>query len=468
MIRYVSTRGGGAPRSFTDVLLSGMAPDGGLYVPDSLPEIDHALLGHLQGLHYADVAMHVLQPFVGDAIDKATLQRLINETYTGSAFDHGCVAPLVQIGPNAWILELFHGPTLSFKDYAMQLLGRMFDHVLEQKGARITIVGATSGDTGSAAIEACKGCKNIDIFILHPNGRTSEVQRRQMTTVDAPNVHNIALEGTFDDCQAIVKNMFADIQLRNELNLSAVNSINWARIMAQTVYYFTAALALGAPGRPVSFTVPTGNFGNVYAAYTARRMGLPIHKLGIATNRNDILARFFETGVMKTEKVTPSLSPSMDIQVSSNFERYLYALMEQDHGSLIKIMESFKKSGTFRLSDEIMQKARAEFFARRCGDLETLDTMKACYERTGELIDPHTAVAMNGAMQIMEEDPAVPMVILACAHPSKFPNAVEQATGTKAPAVPRLAEVMKKAEYYTKLPNALKQVKNFVQDHASH
>ncbi|MCB9990018.1 MAG: threonine synthase [Rhodospirillales bacterium] len=462
MIKYISTRGGGNPRSFTDVLLAGLAPDGGLYVPDRWPQFDHGLLDHLHGLRYTEVAMQVLTPFIGDAISKEDLQRIIDETYCTEIFDHSSIAPLTQVGPNAWILELFRGPTLSFKDYAMQLLGRLFDHVLEQKGERITIVGATSGDTGSAAIEACKGCKHIDIFILHPQGRTSEVQRRQMTTVDAPNVHNIALEGTFDDCQAIVKALFGDQKLREDLNLSAVNSINWARIMAQTVYYFVASLALGAPGRPVSFTVPTGNFGNVFAGYAARRMGLPIHRLGIATNRNDILTRFFETGEMKIDKVMPSLSPSMDIQISSNFERYLYDLMDHDSAALTKTMEEFKTRRVFKIGDNLMNKARAEFTANRCSDLDTMAMMKSCYAQTGILIDPHTAVALHGATDMMEQDPAVPMIVLACAHPSKFPQAVQQAVGIKPPAVPRLMDVMQKAEHYTALPNDVEKIKDFV------
>ncbi len=462
MIKYLSTRGGGGTRSFTDVLLAGMAPDGGLYVPDRWPDLDRRLLDHMQGMSYADIALQIIPSFTGDDIDKDALHRIVTDTYEGGAFDHGAVAPLVQIGPNAWIMELFHGPTLSFKDYALQLLGRLFDHVLEQRGERITIVGATSGDTGSAAIEACRGCRNIDIFILHPQGRTSDVQRRQMTTVDAPNVHNIALEGTFDDCQALVKAMFADEALRRELNLSAVNSINWARIMAQTVYYFAAALALGGPDRAVSFTVPTGNFGNVYAAYAARRMGLPVHRLGIATNRNDILTRFFESGEMRTEKVLPSLSPSMDIQVSSNFERYLFDLMGRDPGPLTKAMDTFKTKKALRLDKDLMARARAEFAAQRCSDLDTMAVMKRCYEETGVVIDPHTAVALHGAADMMAAEPAVPMVVLACAHPAKFPEAVEQALGTPPPVEPRLAALMKKAEHFMVLPNDLDKVRAFI------
>lgn len=344
----------------------------------------------------------------------------------------------------------------------MQFLGKLFDYILVRENRRITIVGATSGDTGSAAIEACRTCRNIDIFILHPQGRTSEVQRRQMTTVDAPNVFNIALDGTFDDCQHIVKSLFADASLREELNLSAVNSINWVRIMAQIVYYFVAALALGAPQRPVSFTVPTGNFGNVYAGWAARRMGLPIHTLGIATNHNDILTRFFESGEMKIDSVVPSLSPSMDIQISSNFERYLFELTGQDHAALQKIMERFRNNKSFILDREQMIRARKDFIAQRCSDSGTIEIMKKYFEETGNLIDPHTAVALYGAQKIMATDPAVPMVTLACAHPAKFPQAVHQATGIAPPDVPRLAALMKKPEHYTSLPNDLPKVKNFI------
>lgn len=460
--QYISTRGGDEGRSFSEVLMTGMAPDGGLYIPDVWPSLDYGLISRLQGFSYPDLAMQIIKPFIGDDIPPDVLQRLLEETYSGDNFGHTAIAPLTQVGPNAWIMELFHGPTLSFKDYALQLLGRLFDYILEQKGERITIVGATSGDTGSAAIEACRNCKNIDIFILHPQGRTSEVQRRQMTTIDAPNVFNLAVKGTFDDCQNIVKAMFADERLRNELNLSAVNSINWARIMAQVIYYFSAALSLGAPDRPVSFTVPTGNFGNVFAGWTARRIGLPIHKLGIATNRNDILTRFFETGEMKMEKVMPSLSPSMDIQISSNFERYFCELLERDHKKIGAYMGEFKVSQNFKVDANIIKKAASEFTARRCSDLETMDMIKSCYQETGILIDPHTAVAMRGAMDIMNEDPSVPMIILACAHPSKFPQAIRQAIGHEPPEHPRLADIMDKAEHYTPISNDVDKVAAFV------
>ena len=462
MIRYVSTRGGGKPQSFTDILLAGMALDGGLYVPETWPEFDAAFIRNMAGLSYGEIALNVMAPFIGDSIAPDALRRIVAETYEGSVFDHRAVAPLVQIGPQAWIMELYRGPTLSFKDYALQLLGRLFDHVLSQKNRRMTIVGATSGDTGSAAIEACKACRNIDIFILHPKGRTSEIQRRQMTSVSAPNVHNIAIEGTFDDCQALVKACFADEKLRAELNLSAVNSINWARIMAQVVYYFTAAIALGAPDRAVSFTVPTGNFGNVYAAWVARRIGLPIHDLTIATNRNDIITRFFESGEMKIDQVQPSLSPSMDIQVSSNFERYLFELLGRDSAALKKLMEQFAAKKQFAVPLELRVQARRAFTARRGTDEDTLAMMRACYEATGLIIDPHTAVGLHAATASMAADPAVPMVALACAHPAKFPEAVETAMGLTPPAPARLAAVMKKAEHLMVLPNNLDRLKSVV------
>lgn len=467
MVSYISTRGPGAPQSFTDVLLSGMAPDGGLYIPDQWPRIESDLLEELAGRNYTDTAYHVIRPFIGDCLSDDEILALLLETYNRGNFDHAAIAPLVQIGPQAWILELFHGPTLSFKDYALQFLGRLFDYVLKKQNRCLTIVGATSGDTGSAAIEACRACENIDIFILHPKGRTSDVQRRQMTAVDAPNVHNIAVEGTFDDCQAIVKDLFANDALRSELNLSAVNSINWARIMAQIVYYVYAAVALGAPFRAVSFAVPTGNFGNVYAAWAAKKMGLPIERLIIGTNRNDILTRFFETGSMQVGAVTPSLSPSMDIQVSSNFERYLCDLLQRDHNQVRTLMNDFKTQKHFTVSDDVLRRAQNEFHAYRSTDQETLEVMAACYEQTGQMIDPHTAVALHAALQnsggaVM----AAPVAILACAHPSKFPDAIKQATGQEPPAPPRLAAVMDKPERYETLPADTAKIRKFIKDKA--
>ncbi len=460
MITYSSTRGGDRRRSFSDVLLDGMAADGGLYIPDHWPDLPRDTMARLAGSPYADIATAVMTPFLDDAISPSAFEKMVARTYN-EEFRHSAVAPLVQIGPNAFILELFHGPTLAFKDYALQLLGQLFDYALEQRGERVTIVGATSGDTGSAAIEACRHCKNIDIFILHPKGRTSEVQRRQMTTVEADNVFNIALEGSFDDCQSMVKAMFADPAFRRDMSLSAVNSINWARVMAQTVYYVTAALSLGSPERRVSFAVPTGNFGNVYAAYVARQMGLPVHSLIIGSNRNDILTRFFETGTMRASKVEPSLSPSMDIQISSNFERYLCDLMGRDYESVAKMMLSFKESGSFTLSDTLMERARRDFRAKRCSDEQTREMMAACYAETGYLIDPHTAVGLSAAWQI-KQDPAIPIMALACAHPAKFPDAVEAATGIRPPLPDHLADLFERKEHMTVLKNDLKTVQDYI------
>lgn len=458
MVRFISTRGDKTPKSFTDVLLSGMAPDGGLYVPTEWPKLD---LAGLRGLAYTDIAYHVIKPFVGDDIPDRDLQAMIVETYENN-FGHSAVAPLVQLGPNVWVMELFHGPTIAFKDYALQLLGRLFDYVLERQRRKITIVGATSGDTGSAAIEGCKACENINIFILHPEGRTSEVQRRQMTSVDSPNVFNIALEGNFDDCQNAVKTMFADKAFREEMNLSAVNSINWARIMAQIVYYAAAAVSLGASkDRKISFAVPTGNFGNVYAAYCAMQMGLPIEKLVIGSNRNDILTRFFETGEMKAEEVEPSLSPSMDIQVSSNFERFLFDLVGRNADDVRAKMDFFKQSGSFSVDEKQMKKAREIFDARRCTDPQTIIMMAECFKETGYMIDPHTAVGLFAAWTA-ERNPAVPLVALACAHPAKFPDAVEKATGIRPPLPAHIADLYDRKEIFTVLPNDQSQLQDFV------
>lgn len=460
MINYISTRGPGAPRSFSDVLLSGMAPDGGLYIPESWPSLSAGQLAALTGKPYSDMAAAIMYPFVADILDKKDFHKMAQKTYEGGAFHHQAVAPLQQVDSALWLMELFHGPTLSFKDYALQLLGRLFDHVLEERGERITIVGATSGDTGSAAIDACRNCKNVDIFILHPQGRTSEIQRKQMTTASSENVHNIALKGNFDDCQSLVKALFADQEMRKELGLSAVNSINWARIMAQTVYYVAAALALGGTdNHPVSFTVPTGNFGNIYAAWAARKMGAPIGDLVVASNRNDILTRFFESGSMDMQSVVPSLSPSMDIQISSNFERFLCDLMGRDHEALSDMMESFKNTGHFAVENALIDKARAEFASYRCNDEQTLAAMRDCYMKTGIQLDPHTAVAYHAARQHQKEKGTCPLVFLGCAHPAKFPEAVEKATG-RAPDVPaRLKAAMTGQEHYDVLDNDAQTVK---------
>ena len=470
MTRYISTRGHGTsktagPKNFEEVLLEGLAPDGGLYVPESWPTFDTKTLERMAGQSYVEVAAQVMLPYIGTCIDHTDFTKILNETYAGSVFDHAAVTPLNQLSPNVWLMELHRGPTLAFKDVALQLLGRLFDHVLEKRKERVTIVGATSGDTGSAAIEGCKTCNNVDIFILHPQGRVSDVQRKQMTTVQADNVHNIAVNGTFDDCQNLVKAMFNDAEFRAAMNLSAINSINWARIMAQVVYYFTTALALGAPQRKVAFSVPTGNFGNVFAAHVARNMGLPIEALMISTNRNDILTRFFETGEMKMSNVEPSFSPSMDIQISSNFERYLFDLLGRDSMKLTEYMNEFKKNGKFKLGDNLMAQARKDFRAHRCNDEETLAMIKACYDETAEVIDPHTAVGLSAALAY-KGDPSVPVVNLACAHAAKFPDAVEKATGRRPELPERLDDLMERPEVLTPLPNDLQQVQTFVREHS--
>jgi len=460
-VKYVSTRGAAPALDFEGVLLTGLARDGGLYVPERWPHWSADEWRAMRGWSYAETAAAVMRPFVGDAVPTAAFDAMVAETYAG--FDHAAVAPLKQLDEGLWLMELFHGPTLAFKDYALQLVGRLFDHVLARRGQRVTIVGATSGDTGSAAIEACRDRASIDIFILHPAGRTSEVQRRQMTTVASANVHNIALEGTFDDCQDAVKAMFNDAAFRDELKLSAVNSINWARIMAQIVYYVTAAVALGAPDRRIAFAVPTGNFGNVYAAYAAHRLGLPIAHLIVGSNRNDILARFFESGTMDVAPVEPTLSPSMDIQVSSNFERLLFELYDRDGAAVAQAMTDFRDTGRLAVGDNRWGAARELFDGHRTDDAGTLAEIRAVHAATGELVDPHTAVGLAAARE-RRRDATVPVVALACAHPAKFPDAVEEATGVRPALPPRLADLYEREERLTLLPNDLARVKAFVRE----
>jgi threonine synthase len=463
-LRYVSTRGAAPALDFAETVIAGLAPDGGLYVPERFPQWSAQEWRALRGLPYAKAAAAVIAPFVGDTIGRPALAHILEEAY--GTFAHQAVAPVRQLDHNLWLMELFHGPTLAFKDVALQFLGRLLDHLLTERGARATVIGATSGDTGSAAIEACRDRAAIEIFILHPHNRTSAVQRRQMTTVAAPNVFNIALEGTFDDCQDAVKAMFADEALRARLNFSAVNSINWARIIAQTVYYVTSALALGAPDRPVSFAVPTGNFGNVYAAYVARRMGLPIETLVIGSNRNDILTRFFTHGEMVTEAVVPTLSPSMDIQISSNFERYLFELFERDASRLAEAMRDFRKTGRLTVRGNELAAAREIFFAARCDDEHTARLIREIHADTGVTVDPHTAVGLSAAQDYALAQPqkqATPLVALACAHPAKFPAAVEQAVGEHPALPPRLADLFEREERLHVLPNDLAQVKHYVE-----
>ena len=460
-MRYVSTRGEAPPLGFEDVLLSGLAPDGGLYLPETWPRLDAGTLAGFAALPYHEVAARVVAPFTAPQIDEATLVEIAAAAYAG--FEHPAVAPLVQLDANDWLLELFHGPTLAFKDYALQIVGRLFDHVLAKRGERVTVVAATSGDTGSAAIEACRDRAGMEIFVLHPKGRVSEVQRRQMTTVDSANVHNIAVEGTFDDCQALVKAMFGDARFRAECRLTAVNSINWARIAAQAVYYVTAGVALGAPHRPVAFSVPTGNFGNVFAGYVARCMGLPVDRLIVATNRNDILARFLETGAMEVGDVVPTISPSMDIQVSSNFERLLYDFVRRDAAAVRRAMERFRQSGRMTVAAVTMAGMRDLFAAARHDDDETRRTIAEVFERSRVLLDPHTAVGY-GVGRAQRRDPETPLVALATAHPAKFPDAVEAATGTR-PALPaRLDSLMDLPERAETFANDPAPIKAYVRD----
>jgi threonine synthase len=468
-VQYISTRDGRTPAErlpFDDVLLAGLAHDGGLFVPAAWPTFDPTQLRALRGKSYAEIAAAVMRPFVGAALAEAEWQAIVARAYRD--FDHPAVAPLKELGTDLWLLELFHGPTLAFKDYALQLVGPLFDAVLAKRGERVTIVGATSGDTGSAAIEACRDRDAVDIFILYPYGRVSEVQRRQMTTVPSANVHAVAIEGTFDDCQDLVKAMFADTPFRRDFNLSAVNSINWARIMAQIVYYFAAGVALGAPDRPVSFAVPTGNFGNVYAGHVARAMGLPVSELVIGTNRNDILARFLNDGAMVMGQVEPSLSPSMDIQVSSNFERLYFELADRDGAGVARAFQEFRASGRLPASRAQWQAARGQFSAHRVDDALTKATIAATYRATGELLDPHSAVAVAAAAAALphRRDPSVPLVALACAHPAKFPDAVEQATGVRPHLPSRLADLLERPERIKVLPNELAAVEHFVRDAA--
>ncbi|MFT3989385.1 threonine synthase [Aestuariivirga sp.] len=457
-LHYQSTRGEAPELGFEDVLLTGLARDGGLYVPVRWPHVSAATLRSWRGKAYEDVAFEVLHPFVGGAIPDSAFKAMLAEAY--GRFGHPAVAPLKQLDDNQWLLELFHGPTLAFKDVAMQLLSRLMDWALEKRGTRATIVGATSGDTGGAAIEAFKSSRHTSIFILHPHGRVSEVQRRQMTTVLSPNVHNIAVEGTFDDCQAIVKALFNDLAFRDRVGLAGVNSINWARIMAQTVYYVTAALSLGAPDKSVSFTVPTGNFGDIFAGLVAKRMGVPIDRLVIATNVNDILARALKTGRYETRGVHASSSPSMDIQVSSNFERLLFEVYRRDAADVRRLMAGLSQSGAFHIAPDALTEIRNEFDAAATDEAATAATIRATLAETGELLDPHTAVGY--AVARAQPPSATPMVTLATAHPAKFPDAVEKASGIR-PALPsRLAGLLTAQERYTVLPNNHQAIRDFI------
>jgi len=464
-MHYISTRGKAPALGFEDVLLTGLASDGGLYVPAALPRYSADEIAAWRGLSYPELALRIIEPFVGGAVPAGDLKAIIDASYAG--FRHEAVAPLVQLGHNEWVLELFHGPTLAFKDFALQLLGRLFDYVLQRRRQRVVIMGATSGDTGSAAIEGCRHCELVDIFILHPHERVSEVQRRQMTTVPGSNIHNIALQGNFDDCQALVKRSFADQRfLPAGRQLVAVNSINWARIMAQIVYYFYAALALGAPQRPVSFSVPTGNFGDIYAGWLAKGMGLPIDQLIIATNRNDILHRFMAGNAYERRQLEHTLSPSMDIMISSNFERALFDLYGRDGAAIAGLMERFNR-GPVAVPAAVFEAAREVFDSHAVDDAATVETIRQVFEASEYLLDPHSAIGLQAARQC-RRDRAVPMITLATAHPAKFPEAVLRAGQAREPALPHyLADLYQREERYQVLPDDLAAVQAFIARHVS-
>jgi len=440
-------------------MLAGLARDGGLYVPDAWPRLETSTIAALAGRSYAEVAVEVIRPFTDDSVSDPDLARMAREAYGN--FRHPAVAPLSQLGANTFALELFHGPTLAFKDLAMQLLARLMDHVLAARGERRTIVVATSGDTGGAAVEAFRGRDQVDLVVLFPHGRISDVQRRMMTTSDAANVSAIAIDGTFDDCQAIVKGMFNHHAFRDRVRLSGVNSINWARIVAQAVYYFTAAVSLGAPARKIAFTVPTGNFGDIYAGYVAERMGLPIDRLVIATNVNDILARTLATGAYELRDVVPTTSPSMDIQVSSNFERLLFDAYGREAGAIRAVMASLAQSRRFTLSARALSYIRGLFAADRADEDEVAATIRTVKRETGNFVDPHSAVGIAVAEKI-PRDPAVPMVVLSTAHAAKFPDAVEAACGQRPPLPEWLSDFGNRPERVTALPADQSAVERFV------
>ncbi|PIE20764.1 MAG: threonine synthase [Neptuniibacter caesariensis] len=460
-MKYISTRGQAPAMNFEEVLLAGLASDGGLYVPEQLPTFSQDEIASWAGLPYNELAYNVINPFVSDCIADVDLKKMIDETYAG--FNHIAVAPLKELGTNEWVLELFHGPTLAFKDFALQLLGRLMDYALEKRGEHLVIMGATSGDTGSAAIEGCCHSKHLDIFILHPHNRVSEVQRRQMTTIIKENVFNIALEGNFDDCQQMVKDSFADQSFLKGMKLGAVNSINWARIMAQIVYYFSAALAVGGPQREVSFSVPTGNFGDIFAGYLAKQMGLPIKQLVVATNRNDILHRVISGNDMSKGALVHTLSPSMDIMVSSNFERMLFDVYDRKGAEIADLMSRFAKEPV-ELDPARWDKVRELFDSYAVDDATTCDVIKQVYAETEYLLDPHTAIGVKAAREC-NRDPSVPMITLATAHPVKFPEPVVQA-GLESPHLPEhMKDLFERDEKLDVLDNDLATVQQFVATH---
>lgn len=456
-MRYISTRGQAPVLPFAEAMMTGLARDGGLYVPETIPQLSHAEIAALEGISFEDAAFRITQPFVAESFSEAELREAIRRAYQG--FGHAARAPLVQLAPGHFLLELFHGPTLAFKDFAMQLIGQLFQIALSREGRRITILGATSGDTGSAAIEAFRGLPNVDVFILYPHGRVSEVQRRQMTTPDDANVHALAIDGTFDDAQARLKDLFNDHAFRDGVGLAGVNSINWARVLAQVVYYFTSAVSLGAPHRPVSFTVPTGNFGDIFAGSIARAMGLPVDRLVIATNQNDILDRALRTGDYRVGRVEPSISPSMDIQVSSNFERALFFAYGGDGAAVSALMEELKTGG-FAISQGALQHLREIYDSGRVSESETLATIARVRAETGQVVCPHSAVGIKVADE--HRRPGVPMITLATAHPAKFPDAVEQAVGLRPELPPHMARLFDLPERLSRVENNNAALKSLI------
>lgn len=460
-MKYISTRGSAPILSFEDVLLTGLASDGGLYVPETLPTFTAPQIAAFASLSYAELAYEILYPFVAENIPSTDFKSMLEETY--AEFNHKAVAPLHQLDKQEWVLDLFHGPTLAFKDFALQLLGRLLDYVLEKRHERVTIVGATSGDTGSAAIEGCRHCRNVDIFILHPHNRVSEVQRRQMTTVLADNVHNIALEGSFDDCQALVKQMFGNPAFlqRKSSRLVAVNSINWARIMAQIVYYFYAAVHLGAPAISVAFSVPTGNFGDIFAGYLAKKMGLPIHQLIIATNKNDILHRFLSANQYNRGTLEKTLSPSMDIQVSSNFERLLFDLYDRQGPEVVALMAEFSQSGKLSIDNYRLDNARTLFSSASVDDKHTTETISTVFEKSAMLVDPHTAIGIAAGRKCRKNN-GLPLVTLATAHPAKFSEAIIQCGLTPPALPPQMADLLEREERYHVVTNDFSAVTRYI------
>ena len=459
-MRYISTRGSAPVLSFEEAMLTGLARDGGLYVPETIPQMSHDDIAALAGKSYEEIAFAVMRPFIGDTFTDTEFRDIIAKAYAN--FGHSARAPLVQLDNNHFLLELFHGPTLAFKDFAMQLIGQLFQVALSRRKDRVTIVGATSGDTGSAAIEAFRGLDAVDVFILFPHGRVSDVQRRQMTTPSESNVHALAMDGHFDDCQSRLKDMFNDFEFRDGVKLAGVNSINWARVLAQVVYYFSSAVQLGAPHRKVSFTVPTGNFGDIFAGYIAKCMGLPIDRLVVATNQNDILHRCLTTGEYRMDTVVPSISPSMDIQISSNFERALFDAYDRDGAAVAALMDELKTKGGFTLSQGVLDNLRAQFDSGRVSEQETSTEITHSFATRAELLCPHSAIGVRVADA--QRDPNVPMITLATAHPAKFPDAVHAATGERPELPARMADLFERPERVTRVANDLHALKQIVQE----